>query len=208
MSDRLKVDNGIVLNKQEVIDFINNCFSLLYLEELAIGIEEYIVQYGGVSLDMEEILKIVSNRIKKLSSSKKQTKNNPLVILRKLSLGANLTAEEYKFLTIYVNNLMFRFKQGDISNEERRFLDGFVSIISDFPKEEINPKWKSVMYSYYATINEEALKKISDAKKQQNECKIIRLRPLNDSKGIILTVSIIDVTVLIGLFIAILLIAL
>lgn len=208
---KIKLENGKISDFNNIIVFINNSSDIEYLNYLLDAIEEYQIESESIlPIEFKALKSVIKNRLSALgfiSSDKKISMQDINTILSKLCNNNPISPEEYKDLTTKMDELISKMPSG-LNPLEQNLLDVFVDAIKD--KNDINPRWREIVFSYYKIVDEKAKERLLEEKEnRQNERRVLKIERLsNDTKGTVLTISILEITLIIGILIAFLIIAL
>ncbi len=97
-------------------------------------------------------------------------------------------------------------EKSGITFEEQQMLDVFVLKVKSM--NEVNPRWNDIIALYDAKIREK--NEISLQKEKENTNKVLQMRMSDkaNKSGLVLTLSIIEISLVVGLFMAFLILAL
>lgn len=93
-----------------------------------------------------------------------------------------------------------------ITFEEQQMLDVFVLKVKSM--NEVNPRWNDIVSLYDAKVRERSEKAIQREKENTNKVLQMRMSDKANKSGLVLTLSIIEISLVVGLFMAFLILAL
>jgi len=128
-------------------------------------------------------------------------------ILNKVHNNEELTSMEIAFLDSYAIKLSSKMKENTISYDEQNALDYYVSYYDG--KNDLRAQTSIAINSYYAVVNNRRKSSLSEERQRDNQPRVLRIEPNKriNNAGAIKTVAIIEITIIIGILIAILTIA-
>ena len=203
---KIKIDGGKIIDLDSILAFVKTTSDYSYLNYLLDAIEEYQVQSENfLPVDFIKLKKEINNRLSSLNVTKAEFDIKSIIV--KLLNGDGLSGDEYKYLTDKMSLLISKMSEG-LDPLEQNLLDVFVDAIKD--KSDLNPKWKDIVFAYYKIIDEKAKAKLlEDKNAYQNEHRVLKIEKMKkDNEGKVLTITILEVVIIIGVLIAFLMIAL
>jgi hypothetical protein len=132
-------------------------------------------------------------------------------IFRKITNAETLTSTEESKLDSYISNALESSKNDTIKTDDQNALDVYINYLNE--KESLTPKEQTVLDSYNNNVKEkQTLQAQKEAvAKENNEIKVLQMKPLTDdskTSGYIITVAILEISILLGILISVLAIAL
>jgi len=117
--------------------------------------------------------------------------------------GDNLTEEELNSIDEKAALLIEQMKEGSIEYEAQNALDEYIDF---YERKNSRKRANALIADYYNTINKKASMQ-NEMSALNNERKLV-MKPLKDNSGVITIIAIIDLVALLGVFIAVIFLAL
>lgn len=196
------IRNGRIVNLNDIIISLKDVSDIDYLTDYIDEIESYTSDYPGAVLDddINKLKEVLSQRLNELGAASLIDYYDFALLYKKLEDGS-ITKDEEASVFRYIQRCLKLFYKEQISFDEQNALDLYMN---EYLKNKTRNDKEEELYKSY----DEIIQRLNDEKlKKSPGRKPLKIKPINTS-GRIIAITIIEVTVLVGILLGVIAFAL
>lgn len=218
MEDKLKpiIKDNNIINKNEIINIIKKNLNEEFLEDYLLEIEDYENNSSNIINGLSNIKENLLSRLNEIKVNKLNAIENKLIsenefnrFLGMLYSDDKLTKENYQDLYLYVNTLLINMQEENLEYDKQNSIDIYIYYLKDRKQNDLLNEEENNILKKYKNIIIKKNQQLENQKKSETD-KIKKLKLLskqNSTRGAIISVVILETTILLGILISIIALA-